>query len=236
MKLIVVCLIAFSLFPMVGNVPRSNAAAEHIFLQETQDAKIVKIVTDPALWSKDFPSLLTTLKSLNRVGETKVSVLSNQAFGETKFSELNPEFKGKTGELHSLMNTPPKLKPGVEASLNETWNQPLNTVTAVGQPSTDDGSLRVTLTSKAVVRPEFLAPGLTLGTVRQENGEPEKISRRVVSSGGDERRPVILTLYHYAGDAVIFAVSDMSPEPEKIDRAILDTAKISKAIFVNPQN
>src|SRR5947208_97411 len=138
MKLIVVWLIVFSLFETVGNatgfkekVPGSTGP---MFLQESEDAKIVRIVTDPVLWSKDFPSLLRTLKSWNSSGEIKVAVLSNEAFGERKFPELSSEILGETGELHSAMKVMPKLKPGVEATLNSTWNQPPDTVTVVGQP------------------------------------------------------------------------------------------------------
>jgi len=247
MKLmILVCVIAFALFEISSDAARSNSNTipntENI-LDQSQDEQIVRILTNKVLWRDDFPSLLRRLKSLNASGETKISVLPNEAYGERKFTSL--EVVGETGELHSLMGELrslmmglPPLKPAVQAKLNATWNQSIDTVTAVGQPSGDDGSVRVNLTSKKpsttnlIPTPEFLAPELTLSTVKQQNGEPEKVTTQIVDSEG-EHRPEIVTLYHYAGGAIVFAVSDMSPTPLIIDRVILDTAKVSQALFAD---
>ena len=248
MKLMMlVCVIAFALFEISSDAARSNSntipGTENI-LDQSQDEQIVKVLTNKVLWRDDFPSLLKRLKSLNASGETKISVLPNEAYGERKFTSL--EVVGETGELHSLMRELrslmmglPPLKPAVQAKLNATWDQSMDTVTGVGQPSGDDGSVRVNLTSKKpsttnlIPTPEFLAPELALSTVKQQNGEPEKVTTQIVDSAEGEHRPEILTLYHYAGGAIIFAVSDMSPTPLIIDRVILDTARVSKALFAD---
>jgi hypothetical protein len=250
MKLMILgCVIAITLFETSGDLTRAHsefefkpiAHAESMSLVQTQDEQIVKILTNKALWRDDFPSLLRVMKSLNVSGETKISVLSNEAYGERKFVFLEALVK-EVGTVHSLINDSAALKPDVLAKLNEVWNQPLDAVTVAGQPGGDDGTLRVSLTSTKVrtsnmiPKPEFLATGLTLSTIKQQTGEPEKVTTQIIDSGEDERRPVILTLYHYAGDAIIFAVSDMSPNPEIIDRAILDTQKVSRAISRNSGN
>ena len=118
----------------------------------------------------------------------------------------------------------------MEAELTKTWNEPWTTVTAVAQPGRDDETLRVSLTSKNASPPEFLAPGLNMATVRERSGEPESVTTEAIDDG-TERRPIILTIYHYAGDAIEFAVSDRAKTPGLIDRAILDTSKVSEAIF-----
>jgi hypothetical protein len=221
-------------------VPFHVAASQALTTQETERDKAIKILTDPVLWRKDFPSLLAALQSWKVAGESKVFVFSNEAYGLRKFSRSDPEGMIETAELHLLMDSSmankPRLRPAVDDALTRAWNQPFTTLTAVGQPGRDDGTIRVALTSKRTVPPELLAAGLTMATVRQQSGEAENVTTEIVDNGGSERRPVILTLYHYAGDAVVFAVSDMSPSPDMVDRAILDTAKISDAIFTNMGN
>lgn len=201
--------------------------------QDEQRAKIVRIVTNPVLWRKDFGTLLLLLQSWNISGEAKVSVFSTEAFGARKFNLVSSDVLTETSELHSLMINEPALRAAATQAMTSTWDTQTKNVTVVGQPGRDDGTMRVSATSKTVAPVEFLSPALTISTVKQQVGEPEKVTTQILDNGGDERRPTILTLYHYGGDAIIFAVSDMSPVPEVIDRAILDTAKVSDAIFTN---
>lgn len=234
MKLVVIgLLIGFSVaidaHAWVGRKAWSDGASP-----QQNDERIIKILTNSVLWRKDFPSLLATLKNWNNAGEAKVSVFSNEAYGQRKFQRLDSQVSIETNELQALIANKPNLKPAFESTLASTWNESLTTVTAVGQPGRDDGTMRVALTSKTVLPPEFLAANLSMATVRQQSGEPDSVTTEIVDNGGNERRPVILTLYHYAGDAVVFAVSDMSPNPDLVDRAILDTRKISEAVFSNP--
>jgi hypothetical protein len=200
---------------------------------QQQKEKIIKILSDPVLWRKDFPSLLATLKNWNIAGESKVTVFSNQASGARKFDLAGFEALSEAAELHSLMvEKRPDLRPDVEASLTNNFHASLTTLSPVAKPSQHESKSLVTLDTRTIAPPELVASGLTLAVVRQQSGEPESISTQVIDSG-DERRPIILTLYHYAGDSIVFAVSDMDPIPDVIERVILDTSKVSEALFVN---
>jgi hypothetical protein len=207
---------------------QSNAAP-----QGDERAKLIKILTNPILWRKDFPSLLAAQQGWHETGETKVFVFSNEAYGRRKFELSATVSLPQTAELQSWIINKPKLKADVESALASTWNEPLTKLTAVGQPGREDNSMRVAVSSKTLAPPELLAPGLTMATVIEQSGDPESVTTEILDTGGSERRPVILTIYHFAGDAVSFAVSDMSPTPGVVERAILDTAKVSGAIFTS---
>lgn len=207
---------------------------ESAAMQESENAKIIRILTNPNLWQKDFPTVIKSINSFDAIGEIKVEVFQNDVVGSRKFEPQDAGLLRETSELRSYMAVNPRLKQQVVVAINSNWNQLQETVTPAGQAALSDGSLRVSLASKTVVEAQFLAPGLTLNTLREQNGEPESISREVADSSDDERRPLILTLYRYADGAITFATTDTSPNPELIDRAILDTKKISVAISTRP--
>ena len=77
---------------------------------------------------------------------------------------------------------------------------------------------------------QFLKPGLTISDVEARLGKAERVTTEVLDDG-TERRPVILTLHHYAGGAIIFVESDMNPNIHSVDRVFLDVSKISAAFF-----
>jgi hypothetical protein len=92
----------------------------------------------------------------------------------------------------------------------------------------DDDSVRVIST-----RPDaqFLTPNLTVATVQERLGPPEKVEQQVIQGEG-ERRPVVLTLYRYADGAVTFAESDIAARPGMVDRVLLDASAVVNAIQV----
>lgn len=203
------------------------------FVQDDQ-AKVREVLTDSALWGRDFNALLAAIKDWRESGESKVLVFPTEAVGATPQPNVERAL-AEARELQTLMVVnQPKFKPEVERALRSTASESLKTVSPTVHPSKDDDTERVVLAAKPSRAPgpaatEFLAPGLTISTVEARRGQPERITTQMIDSG-DERRPIRLKLYHYAGGAVIFAESDVTPRG-KVERVILDTAKISSAIF-----
>jgi hypothetical protein len=76
----------------------------------------------------------------------------------------------------------------------------------------------------------FLNPKMTVAAVVERLGKPEKIVRQLIQTE-KERRPIVLTLYTYAGNAIAFAESDISPIPGSVDRVILDVPSITAELF-----
>ncbi|HKR63624.1 MAG TPA: hypothetical protein VJZ00_07825, partial [Thermoanaerobaculia bacterium] len=65
--------------------------------------------------------------------------------------------------------------------------------------------------------------------VEQKWGKPERVTEEVLDDGTD-RRPIALTLYHYANDAVIVVTTDIN-DPHAVDRVYLDTKTVMQTIF-----
>jgi len=90
---------------------------------------------------------------------------------------------------------------------------------------TEDRSYRI-----SAAGPQFLPDRLSMAMVRSRLGKEERVSTELLDDG-TERRPVVLTLHHYAGGAIVFVESDLNPNIGSVDRVFLDAPKISASIF-----
>jgi len=198
---------------------------------QPQQSELLRIITNPVIWRKDFRSVLTLLNDMKKIGETNVVVYADQAEGTRKFSATSGEALKEASELQLLIKeNRSQLKPEVLARLSATWNQETSSLGPKAQPIRGESLAAVVLTERTQVPAELLSVEVTPAVLRQQIGEPESITKQVIDRG-DERRPIILTLYHYAGDAIVFAVPEMSRTPGVVDRAYLNTQKVSELIF-----
>ena len=65
--------------------------------------------------------------------------------------------------------------------------------------------------------------------VLERLGRPERVTTELLDDG-TERRPIILTIYHYAGGVIAFAESDVAPRPGFINRVFLDVSAVTAAL------
>ena len=212
-KLGVVSVMALLLQPIL--LIHDAAARSNTVLTQDNATKIRQILNDSVMWGPDFKDLLSAVKNVRESGETKIEVFQDEAVGATPYPDI-PTALREASKLHALMNVT------------------TSTVTPSAHPSKDDATGRVVLISKNEVIPDgkktvYLAPGLTMDTVRERSGAPESVTTRLIDSG-DERRPLILKLYSYAGGAIVFAESDVAPVPGAVERVVLDVNKIAGLI------
>jgi hypothetical protein len=200
---------------------------------QPQQSELLRIITNPVIWRKDFRSVLTLLNDMKKIGEANVVVYADQAEGTRKFSATSGEALKEASELQLLIKeNRSRLKPEILARLSAIWNLETPSLGPKAQPVRGEWESRaaVVLTERAQAPAELLSVEVTPAVLRQQIGEPESITKQVIDRG-DERRPIILTLYHYAGDSIVFAVPEMSRTPGMVDRAFLDTQKVSELIF-----
>jgi hypothetical protein len=190
---------------------------------------LAAILTDSTLWGKDFPVALASLQSWSKAGQRTVMIFQDRIVGGIPFkSREEAEQKGKE-VTDAMMRTEFKPKPGFEAMFRGVAPKPAAELKAeVIERFQDDDSVRIASTGPGA---QFLAPNLTVATVRERLGQPEKVEQKVIQSEG-ERRPVILTLYRYADGAVTFAESDIAARPGTVDRVLLDAPAVVNAIQV----
>lgn len=179
------------------------------------------ILTDQSLWGEDFPSVLAALPAFRTAGEQQVAVFPNQVLGRTKYKERGQPAQ-KLARFASGLKAYQNLTPR-SAQLMTYMAKGRTALTPTVFLLQDDRTFRISAAAQSV---QFLAPGLSIADVEKRLGKAEKITTEVLDDG-TERRPVILTLHHYAGGAVIFAESDINPSIGSVDRVFLDVLKIS---------
>jgi len=193
------------------------APAHPCFYPQDNAAKIKAIIGDTALWGPDFNALISSIKDWSAVGETKIEVFHGEAVGATQQATITLALSNAS-KFHENLSRSMKLDDSIKS------------VIPSAQTSRDDGSSRVVLLRRdeRVNPTSYLLNGLSVQFVKERRGEPDRVTTQLLDTG-DERRPIILTLYEYAGGAIVFAESDVTP-PGTVERVILDAKKIQAAI------
>jgi hypothetical protein len=163
-----------------------------------------------------------------------VSVFSDKVVGEKRYASRDEAGAAseRLRQAQTAASPQPRDKlPGELLRRLSDARQQLSRFRTEVQAFREDSSYHVVWRAPAS---QFLAPGLTVETVRESLGPPEETRDVVVQSEGD-RRPVILTLNVYLGGAVIFAEADVAPRPGLVDRVLLDSRLLSDALFGGAQ-
>jgi hypothetical protein len=190
-----------------------------------QEKSLEDILTDQSLWGKDFPSVLRALPAFGRAGEQQVSVFPHRILGRTKHAErkqTDPNVARLAQQLNATQNLTPRSQ-RLQAYIGKERTR----LKAEVFQLPDDRTFRV---SAAEPTGQFLAPGLSIAEVERRLGKEERVTTEVLDDGTD-RRPIILTLHHYAGGAIVFVESDVNPNIGSVDRVFLDASKISTSLF-----
>ena len=190
---------------------------------QREQSSIVRILTDRVLWGKDFAAALASLRDWKVIGESRVYVFRNQMVSTTPGKSVEETQRTAASLSSSLRARMPQIKPEFSSMIRRA-QAPLR---AEVLPVFEDDSAHVALTGRTL---QFLAPRLSMTTVRNRLGEPEKVSR-VTIQNKFERRGVVLTLYSYAGGAITFAEADYTAVHGLVDRVILDVAAVTAAVF-----
>jgi hypothetical protein len=213
-------------------LPLSTASGQEHTKARIRD-DIVRILGHQDLWGKDFPQAVARLGAWSENGENKVAVFTYRIVGMNSYRDLDAADKvvikvreamtARRGERGPLL--PELLR-------NATQEEPASFQVRVLSSFPDDRSIRVAWSASkgAAAAPEFLRRGLTLERVRTKIGGAEKISKQVLENARDKDRPNVLTLHEYAGGAIVFAESSLSPRSGTVDRVILNVAQIIETV------
>jgi hypothetical protein len=213
-------------------VPVTLAGQEKDPTQQPEADSLGKILNNKAVWGKDFPKALASLPHWEAGGETDVHIFANQMAGRPP----------RAVDAHAEMITK------INASIKEGFPMPKAAYAELLKAAEPDAVRE--LTAERIARfkddqkprvvisipgAQFFAKGLDVAAVEGQLGSVKPVLRTLQTDG--DRRPIVLTEYVYAKGAVIFATSDVTPEPEGnpkkklIDRAILRVPDITKEIF-----
>lgn len=207
-------LLVFSLFLITSSASSSPYGGY-------QQRSMEKIMTDPEIWGKDFHTLVANLEAFSRAGDAKISIFPEEVVLPTQYKSRDEAQSAAKRVDQSVKD----LKANPTPLYRKYAGQSAADLKARVVPYfAEDESIRV-----AVGPLQLLRPGLTVATVRKQLGAPQKVETLLVQTEG-EQRPLILTLYVYAGGSLVFAEADIAPRPGLVNRVIIDVAALTSAL------
>jgi len=209
------CLLCVSLSAAVAQSPPESASA----------MQIQKILLDRELFGPDALALLATLQFWK--GRVSSLVLfPDYAMSGNRYDSAASAEETVAALSGAMKTAPPKLRAEYQTDYSATLSRVAAFQIRVERVAEDDAF-------HLVVRREggkFLKPGIEVRTIVARYGKPEHVSTEVVQARGD-RRPAILTLNSYAGGAIQFVQSDLSPSVGTVDRVVVEVDAIAAQIY-----
>lgn len=192
-------------------------------LAQVPESSLLRILSNRAVFGKDFGGVLRSLPAWNSYGEHEVAIFPHQVVGATPHDTREEAQKGAAQLNQTLLKAQAQFKSEFSA-LAQAAPTPLR-AEAIAFP--EDDSYRVAVTDSSL---QLLNPELTLARLKQELGAPQRVVYRTVQNK-TERRPLQLTVYEYADGQIAFATPDLSLHPGIIDRVLLNVRAVSDAAF-----
>lgn len=189
-----------------------------------QKKTVFQILSDQALWGKDFPTVLSYLQSFENSGERQSAIFANKIVTTTPLKaekDAKPAAERLNRSLDDLKANPTPL---FQKLIQRAAGQPASLKAEILPYFAEDRSVRIEINSL-----ELFSDKLTVLMVKKQLGQPEKVSTLLVETDGEER-PLILTLYSYAEGAIVFAEADIAARPGFVNRVLLDIPKIVRAL------
>lgn len=199
--------------------------------QENSTVIIAKIITNPRIWGKDFPSALKLVAASSQVSDERVAIRSDRL--EVKPSSAQaPDLKQDLDKLQSVYRaTPRETNNNIQALLTKSgesrghWDMTGIFVSAQLRALEVGKTAEITTLRQ---KSEYLSPEVTVDVIKKEIGPPEKVTQQVIQNQY-ERLPVIETRYEYASGKAVFVTSNKKTAGQ-IEKAYLDPKAVAASI------
>jgi len=192
-------------------------------LAQAPESSLLHILSNQAVFGKDFSAVLRSLPAWNAYGEHEVAIFEHQVVGATRHNTRD-EAQKRAAQLNQTLL---KVQAPLKSEFGALAQSPPAPLHAEAIAFHEDDSYRVVVADSSL---QLLNSELTLARLKKELGAPQKVAYVTVQNR-TERRPIQLTLYEYADGQVAFATPDLSLHPGIIDRVLLNVPAISAAAF-----
>lgn len=221
----------FSLLVLVGIACLLPAESKESAMPQSPpanaSAQLAKILTDRTIWGDDAFQAFASIDRWKSEGETSILVFTDKVVGATGF-ETPEQAKEKAARMALAMNRAHAgLSPEFATLYRAVLTKKVPALQVESARFLEDDSYRLQWKREGA---EFFKRQLTFRAVVDAYGPPEKTTTEVVHSHGD-RRPAVLTISEYADGKVKFVQSDVSPDPTKVDRVILDISAVAARVL-----
>lgn len=225
--------IVFSVFVLAGiaglfrTEPRASAMPDP--QAAANSGQLEKFLTDRNIWGDDAFQVFASLNVWKGEGESSILIFTDKVVGGSKF-ETPEQAKEKAAVMTRTMTRVNfKLSPEFASSYKSVLARKTPALQVESFRLMEDDSYRLEWKRAGA---EFLKKQLTLKAVVAAYGAPEKTSTEVVQALGD-RRPAVLTISEYAGGKLKFVQSDLSPDPNEVDRVVLDVPAAAALVLAS---
>ncbi len=197
--------------------------------EAANSSQLEKFLTDRNIWEEDAFQVFASLDRWRSEGESSILVFTDKVVGGSKF-ETPEQARAKAAAMARTMNRA-NVKLSLEFALS--YKAALARKTPALQVESarfmEDDSYRLQWKREGA---KFLKKQLTMRAVVAAYGAPEKTTTEVVQALGD-RRPAVLTISEYAGGRLKFVQSDLSSDPNVVDRVVLDVPAAAALVLAS---
>jgi hypothetical protein len=202
------------------------------YCQEHSKVTLEKVLSNPNIWGKDFKTALADVSVLQAIGEGEVAIFPDKVQSTSPKNDT-AELQNLVVEFRTALSTVPKeTRDGVRDVMNcdkSSSSARCQTGFLLGSQTVKEvhehGETQVAAASKQL---QFLAPDANVSLIKKELGPPEAVTQKVVQTEY-ERRPEVLTEYHYASGQITFVTSSMGSNG-RVDRVYVDANAVSTSL------
>jgi len=188
-----------------------------------ESAKLVEMLQDPLLWGPDYPAAINSIPAFAQAGERSVEVRSRRVVGAQKYARSDQA--RAAAAARAAMEAPPRVAHRMLPGSAAARTRRVQSIEALIDP--DDRALHVGTPDHTA---QYIAPNVRIDEVIARFGKPDGVTVNLLDDG-TERRPIQQTRYHYAGDRLIVVTADVNDDPRRVDRVLIDTGAVLRAIF-----
>jgi hypothetical protein len=185
--------------------------------QAPNSDQLRKFLVDRNIWGEDALQIFASLDAWKSEGESSILIYTDKVVGGSKFESAEPAQQKAAAATRAMSRVNLRLAPEF-ASAYKSAGMKKAAVQVEAVRFMEDDSYRLQWKQEGA---EFLKKQLMIKAVVAAYGAPEKTETVAVQARGD-RRPAVLTISEYAGGSIKFVQSDLSPDPNAVDRVVLD--------------
>jgi hypothetical protein len=215
----------------------------HLRAQSSHHATLKEILSDTAVWGNDFPKALSEVLLMHRMGESTVELDRHNVLGTTKYVRMEDASNAK----YMLRSAQKSFENFMDKGIDAYFGKQIASIRSKGavevvenDPTLDRlmadykplKAQRLGIENKAL---RFFG-SITADDLKKRWGDPDKVTSESVPNDGEDREE-ILTLSQYAGGALTFVVSNLSPIPEGktspvVSKVLINSKRVADLIDV----
>jgi hypothetical protein len=215
-----IALLGFTFISAIcGQTPRGDEP------DPPQRTNLMKIISDPVIWSNNFLPAIAQAEALEQAGERFIELFPRKILSGEKFNKEDK--KNSDDKLRSYDQAQTDAdKFELYQKMSKSFGFAKQSGKTISYLSDEIDSLVVGIDYKDGF---LFKPDTKMEMVFKQFGKPEKTDSRAIHGRGEER-PEILTLYSYENGIIMFAESDNAAEPGLLNRVFIDVPRFVRAL------